>query len=60
MCDSKLDIIPGIGIKRKKLLLKYFKSLEEIQNASIDEIRKIPGFGMRIAEKIKTVLEVRK
>lgn len=60
LCDSKLDIIPGIGIKRKKLLLKYFKSLEEIQNASIDEIRKIPGFGMRIAEKIKTVLEVRK
>lgn len=56
--NSKLDFIPGIGIKRKKLLLKHFKSIKDIQNASIVDISKIPGFGKKMAEKIKTVLEV--
>jgi excinuclease ABC subunit C len=54
--NSKLDFIPGIGIKRKKLLLKHFKSIKDIQNASIVEISKIPGFGKKMAEKIKMVL----
>ncbi|MCK4240345.1 MAG: excinuclease ABC subunit UvrC [Candidatus Atribacteria bacterium] len=58
--NSKLDLIPGIGSKRKRLLLKYFKSIEEIKNASTVEISKIPGFGKKIAETIKAVLEVRK
>lgn len=54
--NSKLDFIPGIGIKRKKLLLKHFKSIKDIQNASIVDISKISGFGKKMAEKIKTVL----
>jgi len=58
--NSKLDLIPGIGAKRKKLLLEHFKSIEDIQNASKIDISKIPGFGDKIAEKIKTVMEVRK
>ncbi|TFB08890.1 excinuclease ABC subunit UvrC [Candidatus Atribacteria bacterium MT.SAG.1] len=58
--NSKLDIIPGIGAKRKRLLLEHFKSIEDIRNASRVEISKIPGFGDKIAEKIKTVMEARK
>jgi len=58
--NSKLDLIPGIGAKRKRLLLKHFKSVEDIKNASKVDISKIPGFGDKIAEKIKTVMEVRK
>lgn len=58
--NSKLDIIPGIGAKRKRLLLEHFKSIEDIRNASRVEISKIPGFGDKIAEKIKMVMEVRK
>jgi len=57
---SKLDIIPGIGEKRKKLLLRYFSSIEEIKKASITEISKVPGIGEKIAQRIKTILEVRK
>ena len=57
--NSKLDLIPGIGSKRKRLLLEHFKSIEDIKNASRVEISKIPGFGDKIAEKIKTVMEVR-
>jgi len=58
--NSKLDLIPGIGAKRKRLLLEYFKSIEDIKNASKDDISRIPGFGDKIAEKIKTVMEVRR
>jgi len=58
--NSKLDLIPGVGSKRKRLLLEYFKSIEEIKNASTVKISKIPGFGKKLAETIKAVLEVRK
>jgi len=56
---SKLDIIPGIGEKRKRLLLKYFPDIEKIKSASLEEISKIPGIGEKTAQKIKTILEVR-
>ncbi len=39
--SSKLDNIPGIGEKRKKELIKTFKSLNGIKNASDDELIKI-------------------
>lgn len=38
---SKLDMIPGIGDKRKKLLLKTFGSLKGIKEASDEELEKI-------------------
>lgn len=46
---SKLDHIDGLGPKRKKLLLKEFKSLKNIQAASIDELQKI-GLPRAVAE----------
>ena len=58
--NSKLDLIPGIGAKRKRLLLEHFKSIEDIKKASKVDISKIPGFGDKIAEKIKIVMEVRR
>ncbi len=58
--NSELDLIPGIGTKRKRLLLEHFRSIEEIKKASQVDIGKIPGFGNKIAEKIKTVMEVRR
>ncbi len=58
--NSKLDLIPGVGKKRKRILLEHFQNLEEIEQASVTEISRLPGFGKKIAEKIKTVLEVRK
>ncbi|MEA2021559.1 MAG: helix-hairpin-helix domain-containing protein, partial [Candidatus Caldatribacteriota bacterium] len=59
VCNSKLDFIPGIGIDRKRKLLENFKSIEEIKNASIDELSQAPGIGVKLAKIIKTVLEVK-
>lgn len=52
---SKLDDIAGLGPKRKKALLKEFKSLKNIQNASIDEIRAI-GIPESVAKTIQSAL----
>lgn len=38
---SVLDNISGIGLKRKKELLKKYKTISNIKNASIDELAKI-------------------
>ena len=38
---SKLDMIPGIGEKRRKLLLKTFGSLKGIKEASYEDLEKI-------------------
>lgn len=38
---SELDQIPGVGPKRKELLLKTFKSLTAISNASLSELERL-------------------
>ncbi|MBX0358972.1 excinuclease ABC subunit UvrC [Halobacillus sp. Nhm2S1] len=39
--QSELDRIPGVGQKRRRLLLRHFKSVAEIKNASIEDITKL-------------------
>lgn len=50
--ESELDYVIGIGEKRKKLLLQKFKSIDEIKNASVDEIANIKTFNRVLAERI--------
>lgn len=38
---SKLDEIPGVGEKRKKLLLTHFKSITDIKHATIEEMQRL-------------------
>ncbi|WP_096269612.1 excinuclease ABC subunit UvrC [Paucisalibacillus globulus] len=47
--QSELDKIPGVGEKRRKLLLSHFKSVKEIRNASIQDITKL-GIPQNVAE----------
>lgn len=53
--SSKLDGVPGLGPKRKKLLLKEFKSLKNIQQASLEEIHQL-GIPLPVAQAVKAVL----
>ena len=41
---SDLDMIPGIGPKRKKLLLRKFGNLTKLRNASVEEVAELQGF----------------
>ena len=53
---SSLDDIPGIGPSRRKALMKHFKSIEDIRNASAEEIAEVPGIPANVAVKIKEFL----
>ncbi|MBN1849155.1 MAG: excinuclease ABC subunit UvrC [Deltaproteobacteria bacterium] len=56
---SRLDHIPGIGGKRKKILLKRFGSMEGVLNASIEELTSIPGIHPSLAQRISEFKEER-
>ena len=48
--SSVIDLVPGIGDKRKKQLLRKFGSLKKIKEAEYEELRKI--LGKDTAEKL--------
>ncbi len=49
---SVLDDIKGVGPKRRKALMRYFKDLSEIRKATPEELLKVPGMNRTTAEKI--------
>ena len=53
---SALDEIQGIGENRKNALLKKFGSIEKIKQATCEEIAKLPGITIILAQKIKNEL----
>jgi excinuclease ABC subunit C len=56
MIQSKLDEIPGIGVRRKQQLFKHFGSVEKMRNSSVEEYRKA-GIGDKLA---RTIIEALK
>ncbi|MCK6076224.1 excinuclease ABC subunit UvrC [Paenibacillus silvae] len=55
MVTSRLDAIPGIGEKRRKLLLKHFGSLRKIKEASVEDFRPL-SIGDKLANQIIAAL----
>lgn len=53
--SSQLDGIEGLGPKRKQLLMKHFKSLTKIKEATMDEIVTV-GIPRAVAEAVQTKL----
>ncbi len=49
---SQLDDIPGVGPTRRKALMRYFKSLEEIKAAQVEELMQVPEIPGNVAEQI--------
>jgi len=56
MTASALDGIPGLGVTRRKALLREFGSLKRLGSATADEIVTVPGIGRRTAEAIVAAL----
>ncbi|HRN67681.1 MAG TPA: excinuclease ABC subunit UvrC [Promineifilum sp.] len=50
---SILDSVPGVGPRRRQLLLTHFGSLEALREASLEEIAAVPGIPYEVAEGIK-------
>ena len=49
---SSLDSIKGLGPKKKKDLVNFFKSIESIKAASVDELCKVSGISIKLAKEI--------
>lgn len=50
--NSSLDIIEGIGPKRRKALLQRFGGIRALRNAPTVELLKVPGISQDLADKI--------
>ena len=59
--QSELENIKGVGEKKRKILLKEFRSLTRIKNASVEELRSVKGIDQTAANNIfEYFLEQRK
>ena len=50
---SPMDLVTGIGPKRKRTLLRRFGSLQGIREASVEDIAAVPGLTRSIAIRLK-------
>ncbi|MDU9049621.1 MAG: excinuclease ABC subunit UvrC [Candidatus Electrothrix sp. Rat3] len=57
---SRLDVLEGIGKKRKTLLLKKLGSYKRIMAATVDELAEVPGIGRKTAESVYRQLHEKK
>ncbi len=49
---SELLNIPGVGPRRRRLLLERFGSLAGVKSASVSELAAVPGFSTMLAERV--------
>ncbi|MBN1276846.1 MAG: excinuclease ABC subunit UvrC [Deltaproteobacteria bacterium] len=60
LTESRLNAIPGIGKKRKQLLLRFFKDTNAISNSEIADLMAVPGISISLAEKIHSFFKPEK
>jgi excinuclease ABC subunit C len=53
---SRLDEISGIGPKRRRALIHYFGSVNQLAKATVDEISQVSGVSSKLAEEIVSAL----
>ena len=51
--QSPMDLVTGIGPKRKRTLMRRFGSLQAIREASVEDIAAVPGLTRSIAIRLK-------
>ena len=50
---STLDLVPGIGPKRKRMLIRRFGSVKGIREASLEDVAAVPGMTITAARAVK-------
>jgi excinuclease ABC subunit C len=54
--SSVLEEIPGLGPKRRQLILKQFGGLQQVYRAGVEDLAKLPGISGQLAQKIYDTL----
>ena len=52
-----LESFPDIGPTLAKLILNHFKTIKNIANASVEDLKKVPKLGPKKADKLKYLFE---
>lgn len=52
MLASQLESIPGIGKKRREALMRYYGNIQNIRNATVDEMCAVNGMNQKSAEAV--------
>ena len=52
--QSAMDLVPGIGPKRKRMLMRKFGSLKGVREAPLEDIAAVPGMTMKAARALKS------
>ena len=58
MLRSEIDNIENIGPKRKKNLILYFGSIQEVKKADLKQLEKVPGINRNVAKAIYNYFRV--
>ena len=53
---SPMDLVTGIGPKRKRMLMRRFGSLQGIRDASVEDIASVPGLTRSLAIRLKQAI----
>lgn len=53
---SAFQSIPMVGVKRKKILQKKYRTINNLKNVSAQELASIDGFNTKVAESIKNYI----
>jgi excinuclease ABC subunit C len=48
--------VPGVGPGRQKALLTRFGSVKGVKEATVEDIARVPGFSVTLANRIKAYL----
>ena len=54
--SSPMDQVPGIGPKRKRMLIRHFGSIKGIRDAGVEDIAAVPGMTRTLAVRLKESL----
>ena len=56
MTASVLDEVPGVGPKRRKILIRSFGSVKRLKDATVEEVAAVKGITRRNAEDVWSAL----
>jgi excinuclease ABC subunit C len=54
---SVLDSVPGVGAERRRRLLRAFGSVKRMRVATVEELAKVPGISLALAETVRSALD---
>jgi len=49
---SRLELIPGVGARRRQQLLRHLGGMQEVMRANVEQLSRVPGISMALANRI--------